>query len=63
MKINWRTPTSLIISNIALSSNDTKMTSYFSIKNLAILKAFNIKVHPRKSPIIMEVVWQLSMSS
>jgi len=55
---HWRLVINGKISNVALSGNNTSKTSNSSVRDLLILKKFNIKIHAPKAPVIKEVIWQ-----
>jgi len=55
---HWRLAINSIISNVALSGNNTSKASNSFVRDLVILKKFNINIHSPKAPIIKEVIWQ-----
>ena len=57
-KIPWRSSVACIISSIALSVNLTNATASSSISEFALIKKFNINLHPPRAPQIIDVTWQ-----
>lgn len=46
--LHWKSVVNLIISNVSLSSNNTKKTSAISMYEFTILKACKVDIHPPK---------------
>jgi ribonuclease HI len=53
----WENAVSLIVANVALSGNLTKLTYHSSMRDFAVLKKFNVTLHPPRAPTIKEVIW------
>lgn len=47
----------LIIANVSLSGNFTKLVTSPSIRDFTILKSFNVNTHHPNAPKIIEVIW------
>ena len=60
--IHWKTAISLISSNVALSGNTSQATSNSSMTDFAILKKFNIHIHPPRAPQIKEEIWHIILN-
>jgi ribonuclease HI len=56
--ISWRAAISLIISNTAISGNNTSKLSSNSMRDFTFLKLFSITIHHPRIPIIREIIWQ-----
>jgi hypothetical protein len=56
--ISWQSAVSLIISNTALSGNNTKKSSSNSIRDFSFLKLFGISIHHPRAMVIKEIIWQ-----
>jgi len=56
--IDWKSSISTIISNLAISGNNTNALATSSMYDFVIMKKFNGKIHPLKAPQILEVIWQ-----
>jgi hypothetical protein len=48
---------SMIISNASLSDNITELLVGHAMTDFCILKAFNVRNHQPKTPIITEIIW------
>ncbi|GAU15839.1 hypothetical protein TSUD_236550, partial [Trifolium subterraneum] len=55
--IHWKSSISSIIVDVAFTGNATLKTASTSMSDFSILKAFNIKVHPPKAPLVKEFLW------
>jgi ribonuclease HI len=56
--ISWQSAISLIISNTALSGNNTKKSSSNSIRDFSFLKLFGISIHNPRAMVLKEIIWQ-----
>ncbi|MCH80548.1 ribonuclease H protein [Trifolium medium] len=56
--ISWRSAIDMIISNTALSGNNTSKLSSNSIRDFTLLKIFRISIHPPKTLSLKEIIWQ-----
>jgi hypothetical protein len=56
--ISWQSAISLIISNTALSGNNTKKSSSNSIRDFSFLKFFGITIHHPLAMVIKEIILQ-----
>jgi ribonuclease HI len=56
-KTHWQLAVNNIISAVTLSGNYTTKPSNSSVKDLIMLKKFNVNVHPTKPLSIKEVIW------
>ncbi|KAK2364421.1 hypothetical protein QL285_089294 [Trifolium repens] len=59
--LSWQSAISLIISNTALSGNNTVNTSSNSLRDFSFLKKFNIFIHPPRPTVLKEVLWSPPM--
>lgn len=57
-KIPWKSLIASITSNVALYGNLSKKVASPNIANFVILKKFNVYLHPRGAPNIIEVIWR-----
>ncbi|GAU41845.1 hypothetical protein TSUD_177560 [Trifolium subterraneum] len=55
--IPWMSAISLIITNTALTGNNTCKSSSNSLRDFTFLKRFRIAIHNPKTPILKEIIW------
>lgn len=55
--IHWKTSIAIISSNVTLSGNNPQAPSNSSMTDFAIIKKFNVNIHPPRAPQIKEVIW------
>lgn len=55
--IHWRTAINMVISNVALSANNSSKTACNLISEFSLLKALCMELHPPRAPKIIEVIW------
>ena len=55
--LSWRTSIASLISCTSLTSNLTSAVSYANKFDFALIKKFNITIHPPRDPQILEVMW------
>ncbi|MCH80179.1 ribonuclease H protein [Trifolium medium] len=55
--ITWKTAIEIIISNTALSGNNTKKRASSSLRDFSFLKLFDISIHHPKASFVKEVIW------
>jgi hypothetical protein len=61
--IPWRTLVSTIISRVSILGNYSNLPSNSSLRDFAMLKDFNVSIHPSKAHLIKEVIWDPPISS
>jgi hypothetical protein len=61
--ISWQSVISMIITNTALSGNNTKKTSSNSIRDFSFLKLFGITIHHPRAMVVKEIIWQPPLGS
>jgi ribonuclease HI len=60
---SWQSVISMIITNTALSGNNTKKTSSNSIRDFSFLKLFGITIHHPRAMVVKEIIWQPPLMS
>ncbi|MCH79531.1 glycerol-3-phosphate dehydrogenase, partial [Trifolium medium] len=54
----WRSALAMIVSNAALSGNNTSKRASNSMKDFSFLKLFDISIHQPKSTLLKEIIWK-----